>query len=185
MSLTERLPELRTGITLTAIYEPPEVLKKYSSYKKLLRVMAYCLGFIKNCKRQRKNGPLTVTELEAAQVCVIRMTQREEFASELNKLKANQVIDHKSKLVSLQPILDGNNLIRVGGRLRNASIPMEQKHPIILPSKHHLTKIIMRVEHLRLGHCGPEQLLSEIRQNYWPLSGRREARKVTRMCSMF
>ncbi|XP_011858073.1 PREDICTED: uncharacterized protein LOC105555658, partial [Vollenhovia emeryi] len=40
----------------------------------------------------------------------------------------------------------------------------------------------MRKEHLRLLHCPPEQLLSAVRQRYWPLSGRREARKIVRSC---
>lgn len=40
----------------------------------------------------------------------------------------------------------------------------------------------MEAEHKRLYHCGPEQLLHSIRQRYWILSGRREARKVTRRC---
>ncbi|XP_046613945.1 uncharacterized protein LOC124302152 [Neodiprion virginianus] len=40
----------------------------------------------------------------------------------------------------------------------------------------------MRKEHLRLHHCGPEQLLHSIRQRYWALSGWREARKVTSNC---
>jgi len=40
----------------------------------------------------------------------------------------------------------------------------------------------MREEHRRLHHCPPEQLLSAVRSRYWPLSGRREARKVVKNC---
>ena len=40
----------------------------------------------------------------------------------------------------------------------------------------------MRQEHIRLLHCGPKQLLTVVRLKYWPLSRRREARKVTRSC---
>ncbi|XP_071648472.1 uncharacterized protein [Temnothorax longispinosus] len=38
----------------------------------------------------------------------------------------------------------------------------------------------MRKEHLRLHHCGPEQLLHSTHLKYWPLSGRREANKIRR-----
>lgn len=42
--------------------------------------------------------------------------------------------------------------------------------------------MILKAEHIRLHHCEPEQLLTSVRQKYWILSGRREARRVTRSC---
>lgn len=33
-----------------------------------------------------------------------------------------------------------------------------------------------------LKHCGPQLLLSAIRNTYWPLSGTREVQKITRTC---
>lgn len=110
------------------------------------------------------------------------MVQKERFQLEIKQLRANQQLSHNSALLTLKPFLDGDNLIRVGGRLTHADIPETQRHPIVLPSRHFVTELIMQQEHLRLLHCGPELLLNSIRQQYWPLSGRREARKVTRNC---
>ena len=70
----------------------------------------------------------------------------------------------------------------MGGRLSRANIPKAERHPVILPSRHHITKIIVKKEHVKLHHCGPEQLLHLLRQIYWPLSGRRETRKITGNC---
>lgn len=82
----------------------------------------------------------------------------------------------------LDPFLNNKGLICVGGRLRHARISEGAKHPMILPGKHRITRLIFKAEHIRLHHCGPEQLLTSIRHKYWILSGRREARRITRSC---
>ncbi|XP_011685486.1 PREDICTED: uncharacterized protein LOC105448538 [Wasmannia auropunctata] len=56
------------------------------------------------------------------------------------------------------------------------------KHPIVLPAKHHVTTLIMKERHERLLHCPPEQLLHDIRQWFWSISGQRETRKVVTRC---
>lgn len=70
----------------------------------------------------------------------------------------------------------------MGGRLRHASLSMEQKHPMVLPAKHIVTGSIIREEHVRLHHCPQEQLLSAVRHRFWPISGRREVRKAIKNC---
>lgn len=64
----------------------------------------------------------------------------------------------------------------------HADIKQDAKHPIILPSKHFVTRLILKEEHANLHHCGSEQLLASIRQRYWIVSGRKETRKITRSC---
>lgn len=108
--------------------------------------------------------------------------QKEVFAQELGCLQTNRPIKNNSKLRMLDPFLNNKGLICVRGRLRHARISEEAKHPMIFPGKHHVTRLIFKAKHVRLHHCGPEQLLTSIRQKYWILSGRREARRITRSC---
>ncbi|XP_024884621.1 uncharacterized protein LOC112462817, partial [Temnothorax curvispinosus] len=112
---------------------------------------------------QKKSGPLTPAEIEQAETIILKTVQREVFLKEMRALEQQQSIPKGSKLSSLSPILDQEGVIRVGGRLSQADIPETQKHPILLPAKHHVTTILMRKEHLRLHHCGPEQLLYSTR----------------------
>lgn len=121
-------------------------------------------------------------EILKAEKVVIRWMQQEAFPRELQCLQKGQDLPKKCTLKSLHPFLDQDDLIRVGGRISNSEIPWERKHQIVLPDKHFITNIIMRKEHLRLKHCPPEQLLNEVRQKFWPVSGRREAHKVTKKC---
>ncbi|XP_033229716.1 uncharacterized protein LOC117181261 [Belonocnema kinseyi] len=164
-------------------YVAPAVLSRFQRYGKLQRVIGYCIRFIDNyISKKFKSGPLTTEELERADCSIIRMIQRECFPSELKQLKLGKDIDKTSKLIQLAPYLDENGMIRVGRRIRRAEISMDQKYPFIIPFKHFATTLILQREHIRLLHCGPEQLLSSVRHRYWPLSGRREARKITQKC---
>lgn len=88
----------------------------------------------------------------------------------------------KKCLISLSPFIDSDNLIRVGGRLNNSNYSYNVKHPFLLCSKHHLTKIIFEREHKTLFHAGPQLLLAHIRLTYWPLAGRNLAKQVIRNC---
>lgn len=88
----------------------------------------------------------------------------------------------KSKILSLNPFLDSEGLLRVGGRIGNSKYEYNKRHPIILDGKHKLTFLIMHHEHMRLFHAGPQLLLSSIREIYWPIGGRLLARKISKQC---
>ncbi|XP_072375121.1 uncharacterized protein [Diabrotica undecimpunctata] len=99
---------------------------------------------------------------------------------EIKDLISNIVL--KSPLSTLSPFVDGDGLLRVGGRLHNSNILYTQKHPIILPKASHVTDLIIRHEHLKLLHAGPRQVLSSLNLNYWLINGNREVKKNTKKC---
>ncbi|XP_077263143.1 uncharacterized protein LOC143898012 [Temnothorax americanus] len=174
--------EMKITALIATRNEEYDILRRFSDYWKLQRIVAYCLRFKANLLGAKKSGPLTPAEIEQAETIILKTVQREVFLKEVRALEQQQSIPKGSKLSSLSPILDQEGVIRVGSRLSQADIPETQKHPILLPAKHHVTTILMRKEHLRLHHCGPEQLLYSTRVKYWPLSGRREANKITKSC---
>ena len=84
--------------------------------------------------------------------------------------------------MSLSPIVDAEGVLRVGGRLRKAPIPPESRHQCILPSDHHVTRIIVSHEHVTNGHIGPEHILANLRATYWIVNGRVVIKGVLRRC---
>lgn len=78
---------------------------------------------------------------------LIKLSQRECFAGETNSLSINKLIEKSSKLKRLNPFLDDNGLIRVGGRLENSVFPYMKKHPYVISSKHHFSITLFRFEH--------------------------------------
>jgi len=121
-------------------------------------------------------------ELQKAEKIIIRWVQHEAFAMEFHCLQEGKPVPRISPLRALTAHLSEEGLIRVGGRLQHAELNAEQKNSLVLPVKHHVTNIILRDRHKRLLHCPPEQLLHDVRQRFWPISGRREVRKIVKKC---
>ncbi|XP_056603915.1 uncharacterized protein LOC130420572 [Triplophysa dalaica] len=153
------------------------LLERYSSWHRLKRATAILLR-VKALLRKRASGnlsdPITVSELQHAELAILKYIQTASFGSSQVKT---------SSLLKLKSFEDENDkLLRVGGRLTNAPIPFEAKHPVILPNNHHVTQLIISHYHLRLGHAGPERVLSEIRQRFWILKGRAVINRTLKSC---
>ncbi|XP_045501008.1 uncharacterized protein LOC123698434 [Colias croceus] len=111
------------------------------------------------------------------------LSQKQTFTSEFDKLSNSKPLSPKSNILSLSPFFDHQaNLIRVGGRLSSSEYKFEKKHPILLNSTHHVTKLLFEREHVRSLHAGPQLLLSIIRESVWPVNGRKLARRVVKNC---
>jgi len=55
-------------------------------------------------------------------------------------------------------------------------------HPIILPSSHHFTKLIVESEHRRLHHANSQLLIASLRERYWIPRLRNTVKTVTHQC---
>lgn len=66
--------------------------------------------------------------------------------------------------------------------MSNSEFSYSKKHPILLSHHHILTKLIFRYEHENLYHAGPQLLLGNVREHFWPTSGRSIARQTVRSC---
>lgn len=177
------VPEQRVEKICLAVLPNFSIGDKYSSFTRLQRVTAYCLRFANNCKGNNKvTGPLTCQELSKAITTIIKLTQAQAFARELIDLQRQHSVSKSSKLISLNPFIDREGIIRVGGRLRNAEINYNQKFPIILPHKHHITNLIITYEHVKQLHAGPQTTLAALKQRYWPVAGRGVVRQIIYKC---
>jgi len=79
--------------------------------------------------------------------------------------------------------LDDNDLIRVGGRLKNASlIDIQHRYPIVLLADNTFTNLLCRDQHERLMHGGPQAVLATIRLQYWPINGRNLILNIIHKC---
>ncbi|XP_026482727.1 uncharacterized protein LOC113390953 [Ctenocephalides felis] len=86
------------------------------------------------------------------------------------------------KLKALNPSVDAEGLLRVGGPLENADISYDRKHPIILPKANLAIDIFIRSEHERLLHAGTQTTLANIRLKYWPIDGRNTVKCIIHKC---
>lgn len=140
---------------------------------KAIRVVAWVLRFIHNSmpNTYKQFGSLNWEELDKAKFQIIYAEQRQGFESDINHLKESKSLPRGSILKTLDPILDNQGLLRIKGRLENANLMYESKHPIIIP-KGHLTKLLIKFQHLFLKHGGVTSILSTLRANFWIIGGR-------------
>ncbi|XP_030767150.1 uncharacterized protein LOC115890927 [Sitophilus oryzae] len=179
------VPEMKRTVALVSnTAEISNIFTKFSSLTKLKRVIAYVLRFKNNalCKDNKISGPLRVNELNKAMTILIKIVQFQEFADDIKNLTSKIKLSNSSKLLNLNPFLDEDGIIRVGGRLKHSHLSYNQKHPTILPTKHTFTELLILHTHLRYLHMGTQALLATIRLEYWPLSGKVAVKRILRKC---
>ncbi|XP_018374065.1 PREDICTED: uncharacterized protein LOC108768206 [Trachymyrmex cornetzi] len=167
------------------VTKSPAIIKftNHSKLGKLTRIMAYCIRYINIVIHKRSyRSPLTAEEIQQATIVLVRLAQRESFTEEKRTLSAGKALSRRSKLHNLNAFLHEDNTLRVGGRLGRSDFNFDKRQPMILSSKHHLTKLVFESEHERLLHAGPQALLAQVKEQYWPISGRNLARQVVQRC---
>ncbi|KAE8300343.1 hypothetical protein D5F01_LYC00480 [Larimichthys crocea] len=118
---------------------------------------------MKDFKRTVVHRSLTVTDLDQAKLAIIKFCQGKRFPEELIGLGKGQPVKKSSHLNKLcQQLQDG--ILRVGGRLSKLSMPGEEKHPIILAKDLHISELLLRHVHQKVGHGGRNHMLSKLRK---------------------
>ncbi|GAB1865862.1 Gag-pol protein [Camponotus japonicus] len=153
--------------------EPWDLATRYSSWPKLLRITAYIIRYTSRIRRlndphvgiNESPSTLSTDEFQRARKFWLTRIQDELFAPEKKALSQQQSISSKSAILSLNPFLDEEKLIRVGGRLAHAPFSKQRKHPIILAS-HPLVELIIRHAHLRSMHAGTQLTLATLRHEF-------------------
>lgn len=180
------LPDFKKSVALPAINRSKQnylytYFETFSSFSRLQRTFAYVLRFISNSKQakeRRQIGSLIFQELQAALHLIIWVIQREDVPNETTQLQHSR----NSQLTNLDPFIDNNCLLRVGGRVRLAKVPYSQRHPLILPKKNHVSRLLIKYEHIRLCHAGPQLTLFNLRLKFWIIDARNEIRNVIHKC---
>ncbi|XP_052806668.1 uncharacterized protein LOC128235920 [Mya arenaria] len=159
--------------------------KHFSSWTRMLRVFAWVNRFITNgrTKKQSESDILTYVELNRAENRYILYAQKEAFPNEYSALLSEKPLPSRSKVVSLNAVLDENRLIRSNTRLQfSKELPFNTMCPVALPRRHPVTKLIVKHFHEQNGHCGTNQTLAALSTRYWLISGREEIREVEKDC---
>lgn len=159
---------------------------RHCNLQKLVRVVSYCLRFSKNCKcpkSKRMFGPLVPKEIDRGMNVLVKLSQIEYFNDEITLLSTNKGLKPKHRLLALAPFVDSDGVLRVGGRLAKSHYSYSKKHPALLNGRHKLSELILKDEHFRLQHAGPQLLLNSVRETYWPTNGMNVAKSIIRNCA--
>ena len=120
---------------------------------------------------------------------IIRAVQSESFSEELKsdrRIAENnkpETVPKSSKLYRLDPFVDNNGVLRVGGRLRRATLEFGEKHPVLIPKKNHVADLMTRHYHRQVHHQGRQITHGAIRQaGYWLIGGHNTVARELNKC---
>jgi Pao retrotransposon peptidase. len=164
----QNLPGLKVNTCLMSNSTVSNIFSRFSSYSKLIRVIAYCLRM---SPKNHYRGEIDLTEKNCAEKRVLQLIQKTQFTREIEQISQSGGAK-KCRIASLNPILDDDGLLRVGGRLERADLPFTQKHPLLLPTHNHVTDLIIRETHMANYHSGIQATLYAVRHRFWLLDGK-------------
>lgn len=158
---TTSLSEVSSNLTKFS-FEP---LNKFSMLPRLVRVTAFCLRFLR--KNRSSHAFITPEEYENALLVLLRMVQEEVYLEDISQLQTAE-LSKKSPIFCLNPFFNKEDrLLRISGRLQNAThLNYDQRHPIILPYGHIISRLIVRHAHVTTLHGTDQQTMMLVTQRY-------------------
>ncbi|KAK0152982.1 hypothetical protein N1851_005349 [Merluccius polli] len=183
------------------VHAVDKLINHYSSWYRLKRAVAWVLKLkdllLQCCKKKKEqtnvklnkqsdksmktSTSFTCEDLMQAETEIIKFSQNQRFKEEISMLAKGNNVKKTSHLRKLDPVLS-DGVLRVGGRLSAAAMPELMKHPVIIPKDLHVTTLILRDIHEKIGHCVRLYMLSQLRQKYWIPSANSIVRKFLSRC---
>ncbi|XP_055920880.1 uncharacterized protein LOC129952352 [Eupeodes corollae] len=178
----EEKRQIKIHVTIKDANGILDVVCKKSKLIKVLRIVALVNRFIYNLRKDdvlRMKSVLSPIELDIALRTTIRSVQQFMFPDVIKELELTK----RTKLnKSLNMFIDRSGIIRIGGRLQNANLTYDQKHPIALKPDHNFSKLIIEDAHEKTLHGGIQQTIAFIRNQFWIFNMKRTVKKWLSKC---
>ena len=155
---------------------------RFSKWSSLVSGILYLVQFVRRKKGIPSNEPSTM-DVQSVESFIIRSVQLEKFPNEYRALQNKDAVPKQSDLSSLNPFMDSNGLLRVGGRLGHSCLDENEKHPLIIPKRSHLATLLIRRYHEKVHHQGrhlPEGCIRAA--GFWILGMKRHVSSIIYNC---
>ncbi|XP_028157383.1 uncharacterized protein LOC114350685 [Ostrinia furnacalis] len=167
--------------------------ERFSDWRRLLRTTARVFQFTRLLRERETRAadtigcpglrPLLARDVKNAELYLLKQTQRDSFAEELDCLMQNKDIPKRSRLNKLAPKLCQDGLLRATGRISSApEVAIEAKEPIILDGRHPTIRLFISRYHIWALHGNNETVVNELRQRFAILHLRPAVRSIASRC---
>ncbi|UYV84569.1 hypothetical protein LAZ67_X002650 [Cordylochernes scorpioides] len=168
----ERRKTVVTGFVAKKPKENPWYLNLYEGKREvtltqILRVIAWMLRFKPS---EYKGDIISQGELDSAEKSLVKIIQSESISEEDPKMK------------QLHAFQDKEGLWRVETRIVNRNDHELFRLPILIPTNHPVTELIVKSVHEKMYHCGAQTLRSVLREKFWIPKARQLVRHVIHKC---
>ncbi|UYV74052.1 hypothetical protein LAZ67_11001974, partial [Cordylochernes scorpioides] len=141
--------------------------KREMTLPQILRVIAWMLRFKPS---EYKGDIISQEELDSAEKSLVKIIQSESIGEEDAKMK------------QLHAFQDKEGLWRGKTRIVNRNDDELFRLPILIPTNHPVTELIVKSVHEKMYHCGAQTLRSVLREKFWIPKARQLIRQVIHKC---
>ena len=185
VKIAERDDSGTTAMTTVTMTASTFEWQKYSSFEKLLRIVAYMLRLLPQNEvfRTATGSIADPMELTNAQQKLFYLTQEESFPMEKKSLLNQAPISASSKLRQFTPFVGPKGLLRATGRTEQlAASNFDAKHPILLDSRHPVVRLYLEQLHETHCHQGADYLRALVQQQLAIVKLRTALRSIVSKC---
>ena len=157
---------------------------RFSTWSKLLLTLAAVFELVFRIKKQRPKDQQYITEdVVFARNRLIQMSQQNFFFSTIQAPERGSRIDSKCQILSLNPMLDNNGILRSCGRLQFAPDNIEvEKFPNILHAKDNIARLYIEHAPNICVHQGTEPVKAFLQQRYHIIGLRNTLLRIKYRC---
>jgi hypothetical protein len=160
-----------------------QLFKKHSSLDKICRILAYIWRFCNHARNtvlKAESLFITDTERHRALLIIVKHFQNRCFSDVISRLQLRKQLPRSFR--KLNPFLDEQGILRVGGRLARSGLEFEHKHPALLPRNSVLTTAVIESIHRNNLHPGLNTTHYLVLQQFWILAAKRAIRHQLSKC---
>ncbi|XP_075150527.1 uncharacterized protein LOC142224630 [Haematobia irritans] len=174
--------------TLHASLEHWDILDRFSSYTKALRVLSYVFRFYDSTYRRNFRNVsystvcLTHKEIAFVKRRLIILSQKRYFKQEYDAILLSIPIPKESSLRHVNPFIDQEGILRVNGRLSHSSLPYSESHPIILSGNSRLCYLYLVHLHGFLVHADCILMCRMVQTEFYISRLRTRVKSIIRKC---
>ena len=164
-------PEIKkTTVLKTKVEDCSDtILSRFAKFSDWLSLVRAVARLERRAKKNKDDNLTSVCERQRAVSFIVKLVQKHEM--------------EKNCARDLDPFVDEDGILRVGGRLRNSSLSFSAKHPMILPRDSHISQLIASHYHQKVFHQGRGLTQNEIRANgFWIISCSKIVSKLIHHC---
>ncbi len=152
-----------------------------SNWRRTCRALAWCRRWRR--PKKERSRPLSPEEEAWGEKVMLKTMQQTALAKSRGALEEGTTLSPSSPLIKVDPFIDQDGIMRVGGRLAQMKyLPFESRHQIIVPKDHPWTAALITSVHRKLCHQGAAHVAAQLRQKYWIIRATQKIRSVTTSC---
>ena len=116
----------------------------------------------------------------------VRTQKLSSFEKEIENLKVQKPIQRDSAILKLDPFIDNEGVLRVGGLLKHSNVSLGENNPILIHGSHAIAKLLVFYYHELIRHQGRHITEGKIRSaGFWITGLKRPVYSIISKCVLW